>query len=370
MGPPDRGHRGWQWITQHDGRGKSLELVNPSLPNEYGQNWLASKIDGGTPGVLNSVVRDNIAPLVVNVENLPIIPGEDELVRILVTIVDEASSGVTVALHYRVDASMYEDESIYRHYNADDYEVVWMFDDGNHDDNLAGDGVYAAQIPAQRDGAIVEFYIQATDAAGNIRTWPAPSSFDGALEQVTNAFYQVDDSFAREFTWTPGDQPVNYLIMAETDKGRLLDIGDREGGEHNSDAQVNATFVSVDGVDIKVRHNLGVRNRGHGSRDDPPNNYRLNFPHDRPWKGVASVNLNTKYTYNQLVGNALFRLSGLPSESMARISPYRGTRCMDLMHMSRWLTVILQKDIFRMTAAVMHISVCETSDPLIFSITV
>ncbi|HEC03269.1 MAG TPA: hypothetical protein ENI81_06990, partial [Phycisphaerales bacterium] len=312
LGPSDRGHRGWLWVTEHDGRGRSMELVNPDLPNEYGQNWLASKRNGGTPGRINSVAEDDIAPLIVEVTHLPIIPGADETVTVSARIIDETSSGVTATLRYRRDTSVYEDEGIYRRHRDADYEVVRMFDDGAHDDGRAGDGVYAAQIPAQPDGAVVEFYVQVSDADANRRTWPAPSIMDGRFEQITNAFYQVNGLFSRGFGWTPGSQPIYYVIMAETDKGRLLDIGDREGGEHNSDAQMNATFVSVDGVDIKVRHNLGVRNRGHGSRNDPPNNYRLNLPHDRPWKGVTAVNLNTKYTYYQLAGNALLRLSGLP----------------------------------------------------------
>ncbi|MHC4169237.1 MAG: choice-of-anchor X domain-containing protein, partial [Planctomycetota bacterium] len=114
---------------------------------------------------------------------------------------------------------MYEDENIYRQHDASDYEVVWMFDDGAHDDGPAGDGVYAAQIPAQRDGAVVEFYLQVGDAAGGSRTWPSPSIMDGAYEQITNAFYQVNDLFAHSFTWAPGRQPIYYVIMAETDKG-------------------------------------------------------------------------------------------------------------------------------------------------------
>jgi len=181
-----------------------------------------------------------------------------------------------------------------------------MFDDGAHGDGTANDEIYGAQIPAQFDGTIIEFYLEASDAVGYSRTWPAPSIVDGEPEQVTNALYQVNNSFDGDVTWLPGRQPVYYLIMTEMEKDRLLDIGDGEGGEHNSDAQMNATFISVDGVDVKVRHNLGVRNRGHGSRDDPPNNYRLNFPHDRPWKGITAVNLNTKYTYYQLAGNMLF----------------------------------------------------------------
>ena len=52
------GHRGWQWSDAHDGGGKSLELINAALPNEFGQNWAASLVDGGTPGRANSVAGD------------------------------------------------------------------------------------------------------------------------------------------------------------------------------------------------------------------------------------------------------------------------------------------------------------------------
>jgi hypothetical protein len=167
LGPGDRGHRGWLWVTEHDGTGRSLELTNPVLPNEHGQNWLASANAGGTPGTVNSVTDDDIAPLIANAEHMPIIPGTEDPVTVSARILDETSSGITAALRYRVDASVYEGESIYRHHDTADYEVVWMFDDGDHGDGRAGDGVYAAQIPAQRDGTIVEFYVQASDARGN-----------------------------------------------------------------------------------------------------------------------------------------------------------------------------------------------------------
>ncbi len=312
LGPVDRGHRGWIWDSQHDGRGKSLELMNPALPNGYGQNWTASNRDGGTPGAINSMAYDNIAPLIVDVTHFPIIPGADDPVVVSARIIDEQPAGVTVTLHYRIDISTYQDEDIYSEHDPDSYRHVAMFDDGAHGDGKAGDSVFGATIHPQQDGAVIEFYIEATDAVTNLRTWPAPSIRDGGWQQVTNALYQVNDSFEGDAYWTAGRPPIYFIVMTEADKGRLLDIGDGEGGEHNSDAQMNATLVSVDGVDIKVRHNLGVRNRGHGSRDNPPNNYRLNFPHDRPWKGVTAVNVNTKYTYYQLAGSALFRMSGLP----------------------------------------------------------
>jgi len=320
LGPQDRGHRGWRWTSEHDGGGKSLELINPEMPNDYGQNWATSTHNNGTPGMRNSVNDENVAPLILDVTHTPIVPRDTEAVVVSARIIDEVPTGVTVTLHYRIDVSEYHnDAGIYPHHELKEYNHVTMLDDGAAGDGAAGDGIYAVAIPAQRDGTIVEFYIEAMDSIFYSRTWPAPSLIDGIPEQVTNALYQVDNTFGGYMYWVPGRQPIYYLIMTEREKGRLLDIGDGEGGEHNSDAQVNATFVSVDGVDIKVRHNLGVRNRGHGSRNDPPNNYRLNFPHDRPWKGVVSVNLNSKYTFNQLAGSAIFQLSGLPQPNVTAV---------------------------------------------------
>jgi hypothetical protein len=319
LGQIDRGHRGWDWVSEHDGGGKSLELINPAMLNEYGQNWTASNSAEGTPGMINSAGDNDIAPLIIDVTHFPIVPDSNDVVTITARIFDELQTGINVTLYYRVDLSMYRGEDIYPFYDPKFYNDITMFDDGAHGDGGAGDGVYGAVVPAQHDGKIVEFYIEASDAGANQRTWPAPSIMDGVPEQVTNALYQVNDSFAAGDYWAAGSQPIYYVIMSEMDKGRLLDIGDREGGEHNSDAQVNVTFVSVDGIDVKVRHNLGMRNRGHGSRSSPPNNYRLNFPHDRPWKGVTAVNLNTKYTYYQLAGNAIFRMSGLPQPEVTAV---------------------------------------------------
>ena len=47
LGPIDHEHRGWQWSKESDGGGKSLELINCELSNDYGQNWGAALINGG-----------------------------------------------------------------------------------------------------------------------------------------------------------------------------------------------------------------------------------------------------------------------------------------------------------------------------------
>jgi len=297
-GPLDHGHRGWIWSAAHDGGGKSLELVNLALPNNHGQNWAASIPDGGTPGAPNSVATDDIAPLILDVEHDPPIPGSSDAVTVTAEILDELDTGIAATLWYRLDG-------------AADFTAVAMADDGVHGDGEAGDGVFGASIPAQPDRSVVEFYVEARDAGGLSRTWPAPTQPSG--QHLTNALYQVLDNFDPEAAWDPESQPVYYLIMTEAERAELADIGDGGGGEQNSNAQMNATFISVDGTGIRVRYTVGIRNRGHGSRGDPPNNYRVNFVSDRPWKDVRALNLNSKYPHSQVVGSAIYRLAGLPA---------------------------------------------------------
>src|SRR6266511_5977371 len=47
-----------------------------------------------------------------------------------------------------------------------------MVDTGVAGDRIAGDGIYSATIPGQISGATVAFYIQATDSAGGVNTFP------------------------------------------------------------------------------------------------------------------------------------------------------------------------------------------------------
>ena len=311
----DYSQRGWQWNDDHDGGGKTLELINPLISNNYGQNWAASLTDGGTPGGANSVASGNIPPMILEVKQKPIIPKDDESVQVTARIRDEITSGLTVKLYYREDESTY-DQDTYPEFEPNTYTELTMHDDGLSGDRQAGDGTYVAEIPAQTEGAIIEFFVEASDGT-NTRTWPAPADIDGAMEQVVNCLYQVyltDPLFDPHDDWIPGSQPIYNIIMTNSERGRIKDIGSFEDEDGDSNAQMNVTFISVDGVDTKLRYNCGVRNRGHGTRNDPPNNFRVNFRHDESWKDVTAINLNDQYTYIQYFGHTLFTLAGLPSE--------------------------------------------------------
>jgi len=50
--------------------------------------------------------------------------------------------------------------------------TILMLDDGAHQDGLAGDWIYGAQVPAQPVGTTVDYYVTATDNAGSVTRDP------------------------------------------------------------------------------------------------------------------------------------------------------------------------------------------------------
>ena len=293
------GHAGWRWYAPHDGLGSSLELVNPNLPNSLAQNWGSSLVANGTPGRPNSVAGTNVAPFITEVSHSPIIPHPTDVVTVSGRITDEHANGMTVAVSHR-DATSATPSA---------FTTQAMFDDGAHNDGLASDGIFAAILPAQSNGTIIEFYVTATDAEGHTRTYPTVAPATNSL-RTANLLYQVDESAYA------GAQPVYRIVMTETEREELHNIG-RQCPDAESDAQMNATWITTDGVRsggtiTQLRYNVGVRNRGHGTRLSNPHNYHVNIPGDRPWKGTTGINLNSHYAYSQVVGSAAFRRAGVP----------------------------------------------------------
>lgn len=292
-GPLDNNHRGWTWSSGADGGGKSLELINPNMPNNKGQNWGASIPDNGTPGAPNSIAATNIAPIIENLTHFPIVPKSNQQVTVTAKVTDEQTTGLNVLLHYRNDG-------------AASFNIAQMFDDGLHGDGIANDGVYGATLPARPNNTVVEFYVQATDSSALSRTWPGPTDAIGT--QGANALYQVDD------TSYTGSQPIFKLIMTEAERAELAEIGAPGSPDLNSNAAMNGTFISVDGVESDVRYQIGIRNRGGGSRDANPNNYRINFGNFNTWHNNVDLNLNSIYSADEVIGSALSERAGVPSQ--------------------------------------------------------
>jgi hypothetical protein len=291
----DDGHRGWRWRSDADGYGKSLELINAAFDNSFGQNWGASTRAEGTPGAANSIAAADIAPVVSEVRHFPLVPTSAQAVTVTATVIDDRAPTITVTLNYRRDG-------------AANWTTAPMFDDGTHGDGNAADRIFGAQIPAEADGTIVEFFVSASDGA-RMRTWPAPAlnnATPGApyvAEQSQNCLYQVDN------TIYTGTMPLYRLVMKAADRTTLSDINLGDGV--NSHARFNATFITADGARTELRYLTGVRNRGHGSASLQPQSLSLAIPNDWNWKGRTALNLNSQYSYLQVLGSALMRRAGL-----------------------------------------------------------
>ncbi|MCY2951560.1 MAG: lamin tail domain-containing protein [Planctomycetota bacterium] len=287
------GIKGWGWVTGADAGRKSLELINPGLSNEYGQNWAASTPDQGTPGVANSVAATDIAPVIFEVKHYPLIPKPADPVTLTARIADELGTNATVTLYHRIDGGAV-------------FSAAAMYDDGQHGDGLAGDGLYGAVLPAQADKTTVEFYVRATDAGGKTRFWPA-STNDAGAEHGANALYQVDA------TTYADDQPIYHIVVTKAEwDAWYAQMGQGHPADY-SNAEMNATFLSIDGAGTEQRYLVGVRNRGEGSRGRTPHNFQVEFPRDHTWHGLSSISLNTQYTWPQVAGNAVFSMAGLPA---------------------------------------------------------
>ncbi|MGC8743043.1 MAG: lamin tail domain-containing protein [Verrucomicrobiia bacterium] len=296
-----RTYRGWEWYNAADGYGRSIELIQPNLPNIYGQNWAVSTNALGTPGRANSVAKTNIPPMILDVAHLPAVPTPTNEVTIRARILDEETNNIVVRLYWR-DVTTTTPPA---------FSSTQMYDDGAHNDGISGDMIFAAKIPPMPDKTIIEFYVEATDRFGQTRTWPAPAyETNGVvLGQVANALYQVDASAGVRFT-----QPIYRLIMTAAERQELQSIWGDDSIGRRINAEMNGTFITIDDSGTDIRYLCGFRNRGNGTRAATPHNFRVNIPNDRRWKGQQAFNLNTMYTHSQVMGTIMFRKSGLPVE--------------------------------------------------------
>lgn len=294
VGPLDNGYRGWMWQAEHDGGGRSLELINPVLSNNPGQNWNASLDSNGTPGLPNSKARSNIPPMILGVGHVPIVPSSSDPVTVTARIEDEDSGAPEVTLYFRQDGQP-------------QFFSIAMSDTGSNGDRIAGDRIYGATLPPQPNDTIIEFYLRAKDPQGNARFWPAPTQPNGL--QNANLLYQVDDS-----VYT-GSQPLYRLIMTEAEHRDLETIGGLLW-YLTSDARMNGTFISSEAGRTQLRYNVDIRMRGSTSRAHKPGNRRIHFQDDDLWRGRRMINLNTKNPYAQDLGSALFRKAGVPAANV------------------------------------------------------
>ena len=287
-GALQEGHRGWVWQALHDGGGRSMELRQPQLFGKYAQNWAASLVDGGTPGRQNSTHTDDLAPVIFDVDHSPAVPKSTDRVTITARITDEQTKAVTAQLHYRMDGE-------------ETFQPVPL--------KRTNQSIFKAKIPPQPDGAVIEFFVTASDTSENKHTWP------NSDPDCPRALFQVRDQP------TPAGRPVHRIVLTKKERAELATIGARPW-YRTSDAQMNGTFINQEGGKISVRYNVGVRLRGTTSRAALHKSRRVNFANDHPWQNRLAINLNAVNPQVQELGSALFRLAALPAPRARAVRVY------------------------------------------------
>jgi hypothetical protein len=288
---------GWQWITQTNGGGTSLERRNPMLSVDNGQAWGDSGIVGGTPGAPNHLLSDDIAPVIRQVKHSPAVPRSTDVVTVSCVVSDELPpTSLSATLYWRNATTT----------SPGAFQQVAMINDGN--------GRFSASLGAMPDKTIVEFYVQAGDGSLS-RTWPAP----GSQGQTANCVYQVDNEVAsataptcRLVLTAAENAAYNSLAALYTPTANIFNI---QGG----DREFNTTFVAVEGGDTTIRYRAGMRIRGQSSRKFVNKPLRISFPDDDLWDGVSKFSLNPKYPWVQFIGMRLFQAAGLPGSDASPV---------------------------------------------------
>ena len=288
--------RGLQWLAPHDGGGPSLELRQWNLSNMLGANWASSQLDSGSPGRSNTQVSSNVPPIISKALHSPPLPRSDQQVNINFEVNDESLSGVQVSLYFSINEQPFNSVPLTPITTSNDIQ-----------------GIYQAIIPQQNNHAVVEFYIQAQDALGASSSWPRPTLPDN--EQDANAMYQVDDRPRIH------ESPEYRIIMPPSERQRFLDVVSPRTTNANgqtvsnqkiySNGNFHATFISHFDGQYRIRYQTEVRNRGNGSRQKSPNNFRIDFASDALWRQAEKLNLNAQFPWLQALGAAISRQVGL-----------------------------------------------------------
>jgi hypothetical protein len=273
---------GWTWVSTASTGGASLELINPLLPRDRGQNWRRGSTAGGTPGAANTGASNNIAPLISAVRHSPALPTSSDPVTISCEIEDENPGLITAVVFWRVATST----------SPGSYASIPLSrETGNR---------FTGSIPPQADGAVIEFFVRTSDGT-NARTWPAP---DITGQQITNALYQVGSAVET------GTTPHYRLIVTG------LELETHNTRPRSSETDINVTLVASDpsaDEGYSVRYLCGMRLRGNSSRSYNPPPLRISIPGDNSWGDIAAMNLNTRYPWLQVAGMRMLSANGIAS---------------------------------------------------------
>ncbi len=285
---------GWDWTSPANGGNKSMELRNPALSNDNGQNWSPSTAPAGaTPGAANSVLTANVPPIIHGVKHSPAVPKSTDDVTISCDVTDEAAPQFLAATLFWRDATSTTP-------GAFQSQAMTLNPLTNQ---------FFTSLGAKANLTIVEFYISVTDGVG-ARTWPAPT----ATGQNANCQYQVTNEVLS------ASDAYYWLVLTAAENAAYNTLATNNP---NSDRQFNTTLIVTNGADTSIRYRSAMRIRGNSSRSYQFKPLRVSMPGDDLLEGRATFNLNPKASFLQFFGMRMHQAAGVRAPDSIPVKPRR-----------------------------------------------
>jgi hypothetical protein len=206
--------------------------------------------NNGTPGAINSRYATNIGPTFAGLQHSPVAPATNQPVTVSISAQDP--NGVSSA------------------------QVFWSVNGGvflTTNMTAGAGGVYSATVPGQTGGALVQFYVRATDGLGVVSTFPAAGAASGVFYKVADGLSNLPLAHNIRILMSPAD---TALLHANTNV--------------MSNASLPCTVVYDERIayyDMQVRLKSSQRGRLEPLRVG----FHLDFPPEQPFRGVHPVML-------------------------------------------------------------------------------
>ncbi len=286
---------------------QSLNLSQDSSDYYFDLELLSTPSISGsalpTPGAINSSYAplDSTPPQIRHVDHFPEQPEPGEPVAITAKLTDLDGMGAVTLSYQTVDPGAY-----IRLTDAT-YETSWtqvaMLDDGTGGDEMAGDSIYTAVLPAavQTNRRLVRYRIAFVDALGNSETVPYADD-----EQPNFAYYVYAGVPDWQGALFPGSTPAQTFTSNVLSKVPVytLIVSDQDvvNSQYNSDyifSRMYGTFV----YDGEVYDHIQFRNRGQGSTyQSGKNKWKFYFNRARDLKPRGNFGGKYKETWSQFFG--------------------------------------------------------------------
>ena len=246
---------------------------SPQLRFELYYNRLAKTVilkqptKHGTPGEENSTRSTNIGPTFRDVTHYPAVPEPDQ--AITVSGRTEDPDGVSsVLLHYANDGGSFQTTPVI----------------------ISEDGSWNIQIPGQKSGRKIHFYIEANDGES--------TSFYPKNGPNSRAMIQVNDNRSSETI-------QNFrVIMTNRDSSTM-----HNSYEILSNHRYGCTIITNEN---KIHYDCGVRLRGsmfsRNSSDSTGINYK--FPADKPFRGIHGTVTTRRRNVREIIAKHMVNHAG------------------------------------------------------------